>query len=91
MTHRRSVSYAGVAVALFGVLLLLTRGDSPEREARKAVGPLIDQARTAEERATLKQASDEANAEMRRQVQALDEEIRRLSKENAALEKELAE
>ncbi len=91
MTRLRSVSSAAVAVALFGVLLLAIFGDSPEREARKAVAPLIEQARTAEERATLEKARDEANAEMRRQVRALDEEIRRLREENAALEKELAE
>ncbi|MCH7780963.1 MAG: hypothetical protein IH848_08960 [Acidobacteria bacterium] len=76
---------------MFGVLLLSSCDDSPEREARKAVGPLIEQARTADERATLEKARDEASAEMRRQVRALDEEIRRLRKENAALEKELAE
>ena len=71
--------------------MLCSCSDSPEREARKAVGPLIEQAQTAEERATLEKATDEANAEMRRQVRALDEEIRRLRTENAALEKELAE
>ena len=91
MTRLRSTSSASVAVALFGVLLLSNCGRSPEREARKAVGPLIEQARTAEERATLEQARDEANAEMRSQVRALDEEIRRLREENEALEKELAE
>ncbi len=91
MTRLRSVSIAAVAVGLFGVLLLMSYGDSPEREARKAVAPLIEQARTAEERATLETARDEAFAEMRRQVAALDEEIRRMRKENAALEKELAE
>ena len=91
MTRPRSISFAAVAVVLFGVLLLWSFGDSPEREARKAVGPLIEQARTADERAILERARDEANAEMRRQVRALDEEIRRLRKENAALEKELAE
>ena len=52
MTRLRSVSSAAVAVALFGVLLLWSSGDSPEREAHKAVGPRIEQARTAEERAT---------------------------------------
>jgi hypothetical protein len=87
----RSASYAAIAVALFGVLLLSIGGDSPEREAREAVDPLIEQARTAEERAALEKARDEANAEMRRQVRALDEEIRQLREENAALEKELAE
>jgi hypothetical protein len=76
---------------LFGVLLLASCGDSPEREARNAVGRLIEQAPTAEGRAALEKASDEANAEMRRQIRALDEEIRQLRKENAALEKELAE
>ena len=91
MTRRRSISYATVAVALFGVLLLASGDDSPEREARKAAAPLIEQAPTTEGRAILKKARDEANADMRRQVRALDEEIRRLSKENAALEKELAE
>ncbi len=91
MTRRRSVSSVVVAVALFGVLSLSNCGDSPEHEACKAVGPLIEQARTAEERATLVEARDEANAEMRRQVRALDEEIRRLRNENAALVKVLAE
>lgn len=76
---------------MFGVLLLSSCSDSPEREARKAVGSMIEQARTAEERATLEKVRDEANAEMRRQVRALDEEIRRLRNENAALEKVLAE
>ncbi len=91
MTRLRSVSSAAVAVALFGVLLFSGCRDSPEPDARKAVGHLIEQASTAEEHATLEKAMDEANAEMRRQVRALDEEIRRLRKENAALEKELAE
>ena len=91
MTRLRSVSFAVAAVVLFSVLLVWSSGDSPESEARKAVGPLIEQAHTADERATLEKARDEANAEMRRQVRALDEEIRRLRKENAALEKELAE
>lgn len=91
MTRRRSVSLAAVAVALFGVLLLLNCGNSPEHEARKAVVPLIEQARTAEERATLEKVRDETNAEMRRRVRALDEEIRQLRNENAAFEKALAE
>lgn len=90
MTRRRSVSSAAVAVALFGVLSLSSCGNSPEHGARKAVRPLIEQARTAAERATLEKARDAANAEMRRQVRALDEEIRRLRNENAALEKVLA-
>ena len=91
MTRLRPVSFAPAAVALFGVLFLAGCGDSPEHEARKAVGPLIEQARTEEQRAALEKARDEANAEMRRQVRALDEEIHRLRRENAALEKELAE
>jgi hypothetical protein len=55
------------------------------------VDSLIEQAGTAEERATLEKARDETNAEMRLQVRALDEEIRRLREENRALERELAE
>ena len=61
------------------------------RRNHKAVAPLIDQARTAKDRAILVKASDEASAEMQRQVLALDEEIERLRRENAAIEKELAE
>lgn len=91
MTRFRSVSSAAVAVAFFGVLLCSSCGGSPEREARKAVDSLIEQAGTAEERATLEKARDETNAEMRLQVRALDEEIRRLREENRALERELAE
>jgi hypothetical protein len=91
MTRLRSVSFASVAVAFFGILLLTIWVDSPEREARRAAAPLIEQARTAEERAALEKARDDANAEMGRQVLALDEEIRRLREENAALERELAE
>ena len=91
MTRPRSASCAAAAVASLGVLVLSSCADSPEREARKAAAPLIEQARTAEERAALENAVDEANAEMRRQLCALDEEIQRLREENAALEKELAE
>ena len=87
----RSCSPAAAAVVLSGVLLLASCGDSPERKAHRAAGPLIEQARTAEERAILEQARDNANAEMQRQVLALDEEIRRLRGENAALEKQLTD
>jgi hypothetical protein len=91
MTRRRSGSLAAVAVALIGIGIFASRQDSPERQAHWAVAPLIKQVRTAEDRAILENARDEANAEMQRQVRALDEEIRQLRKENAALEKQLTE
>jgi hypothetical protein len=74
----------GVAALLFAGC-----GATPEREANKAAGALIDMAPTREERAALKLARLEANAEMRQEAQALDEEIQRLREENAALEKKL--
>ena len=66
-------------------------GATPEREANKAAGALIDMAPTREERAALKRARDDANAEMRQEARALDEEIQRLREENAALEEKLAQ
>ena len=70
-------------------LLFVGCGATPEREANKAAGALIGMAPTREERAALKRARDEANAEMRQEAQAVDEEIRRLHEENAALEEKL--
>ena len=52
---------------------------------------MIRQANSAQEREALEKARDEAIAEMRRQIDAIDEEIRQLREKNAALEKELAE
>ena len=76
---------------LIGIVLLSGCGDSPERDARKATDRLIRQANSAQEREALEKARDEAIAEMRRQIDAIDEEIRQLREKNAALEKELAE
>ncbi len=70
-------------------LLFVGCGATPEREANKAAGALIDMALTREERAALERARNEANAEMRQEAQALDEEIRRLREENTALEEKL--
>jgi len=70
-------------------LLCVACGTTPEREANKAAAALIDMASTPEERAGLTRARDEANAEMRLEAQALDEEIQRLRAENAALQEKL--
>ena len=70
-------------------LLCVGCGASPEREANKVAGVLIEMAPTREERAALKRVRDEVNAEMRQEARALDEEIQRLREENAALEQKL--
>ena len=72
-------------------LLFVGCGATPEREANKAAGALIDMVPTREERAALERARDEAIAEMRQEARALDEEIQRLREENAALEQRLAQ
>lgn len=70
-------------------LLAAGCGTTPEREADRAADGLIDLAPTPEERAALERARDAANAEMREEARALDDEIRRLREENAALRDKL--